>query len=190
MIYNLLEPEEEEDPEESPGERQKESEKLANWQANFPYQPTTDPDVVITEEMLKPTNMADPPMMNHRFLRGFFDHEARFTLQFERLYHILEEHGRGDNSMATGKIYSALWHYHQYLQKDPEGLSRTHSRRTGIYRMNAEVAEIQGMDKTPHPRFVTDLNYEKELEVGDSLLAISPGWQKAYDDWYRRIRNI
>ena len=148
MIYNLLEPEEEEEPEESPEEKQKETEKLANWQANFPYQPTTDPEVVITEEMLKPTNMAEPPMMNHRFLRGFFDHEARFTLQFERLCHILEEHGRGDNSMATGKIYSALWHYHQYLQKDPEGLSRTHSRRTGIYRMNAEVAEIQGMDKT------------------------------------------
>lgn len=31
----------------------KEAKRLANWKANFPYKPTTDPDVVIPEEMLK-----------------------------------------------------------------------------------------------------------------------------------------
>ena len=77
-----------EEPEEDSVESQAEAERLANWKANFPYQPTTDPDVVIAEEMLE--NMADQPASNHLFLRSFFENEARFSAQFEHLYHILE----------------------------------------------------------------------------------------------------
>ncbi len=44
------------------------------------------------------------------------------------------------------------------------------------------VDEIQGMDEMPNPRFVFDLDYEKELKVGDSPLVINPSWQKVYDE--------
>ena len=134
-----------EEPEEDSVESQKEYERLANWKANFPYQPTTDPNVVIAEEMLE--NMADPPMRTHVFLRGFFENEARFTAQFEQLYHILEEHGRGDNPVAAGNIFNCLWNYHESLQKDPDEISDTYSYTIGRYCTNAEVAESFKMNR-------------------------------------------
>lgn len=70
-----------------------EAERLANWKANFPYQPTTDPDVVITKEILE--NGDHTLEINYLYLRSFFESEARFTAQFEQLYCISEEHGRG-----------------------------------------------------------------------------------------------
>ena len=48
------------------------------------------------------------------------------------------------------------------------------------------VDEIQGMEELPAPDFVYDHSYEEELEVGFSPLVISPGWQKAYDEWEQR----
>ena len=146
MSYDLLSPPEEDEQEESGTEEDTteadaEVERLANWKANFPYQPTTDPDVLVTEEMLRPGNMADPPMRTHVFLRGFFENEARFTAQFEQLYHILEEHGRGDNPIAAGNIFNCLWEYHQYSQKNPDEVSNVYSHRMGRYCTNAEVTE-------------------------------------------------
>ncbi len=124
-------------------EEDPEAKRLANWKANFPYKPTTHPDVVITEEMLANYGSGDSTVIhNHCYLRRFFESEARFTAQFEQLYHILEEHGRGDNPKQTAKIYSALWHYHKYLQKHPEEDSRTYDLGKERYNTNAEVAEM------------------------------------------------
>ena len=140
MSYDLLDPPEEGETEEDTAEADAEAERLANWKANFPYQPTTDPDVVIAEEMLE--NMADQPASNHLYLRSFFENEARFSAQFEQLYRILEEHGRGDNPVVTGNILNCLWEYHQYSQKDPDSLSKTYCYRTERYCTNAEVTEM------------------------------------------------
>ena len=202
-------------------EEDPEAKRLANWKDNFPYQPTTDPDVVITEEMLANYGNGDPTVIhNHCYLRSFFESEARFTAQFEQLYHILEEHGRGDNPVAAGIIFDNLWEYHKYRQRDPDELSGAYSYRMGRYCTNAEQAEahfegivyslhaerrwpdrefmpedeaialrdrivneIQGMDKLPEPEFAIDHDYRDELEEGFSPLVISPGWQKAYDEW-------
>ena len=146
MSYDFLSPPEEaieeRETEEDTAEADAEAERLANWKANFPYQPTTDPDVVITEEMLRLENIAEPPTRNHVFLRGFFENEARFTSQFEQLYHILEKHGRGDNPVAAGILFNNLWEYHQRSKKDPDETSRWYSRRMGRYKTNAEVAEM------------------------------------------------
>ena len=93
-----------------------EAERLANWKANFPYKPTTDPDVVITQETMEDK---DPTVEeNHMFLRSFFESEARFTPQFEQLHGILEEHGRGDNPVAAAEVFSNLRRYHRLRQKD------------------------------------------------------------------------
>ena len=139
MSYDLLEPPEEREETE---EDKVEAERLANWKANFPYQPTTDPNVVITEEMLIPSNMAEPPTRNHCFLRSFFENEARFTAQFEQLYHILEEHGRGDNPVVAGNILNCLWQYHEYSREDPDELSGWRNRTGEYAKTNAEVAEM------------------------------------------------
>ena len=79
MSYNLLTPPEER---KETAEDKVEAERLANWKANFPYKPTTDPDVVMTEETIK---FSDPhsPAGIHGFLKEFFQNEARFTAQFE-----------------------------------------------------------------------------------------------------------
>ena len=45
------------------------------------------------------------------------------------------------------------------------------------------VNEIKGMDKIPESFFVYKDGLD--LEVGDSPLVISPGWQAAYDEWDR-----
>ena len=130
----------EEEVEEEPEIDPEEAERLANWKANFPYKPTTDPDVVITQEMRED---GDPTVeYNHMFLRSFFESEARFTPQFEQLHGILEEHGRGDNPVAAGKIFDSLRQYHRHLQKEPDGQSTTYSHRLERRRTNAEVAEM------------------------------------------------
>ncbi len=213
MIYNLLG--ENKDPEEAQAEADKEAERLANWKANFPYQPTTDPDVVMTEETIQFSNPSSPASI-HGYLKGFFQNEMRFTPQFEQLHHILEEHGRGDNPVATGNIFNSLWRYHDYSSKDPDELSGRYSNRMGRYKMNGEVVEtyregivynlhaervwpdrefmpeaeaimalrdqiideIQGMDEIPAPRFT--YRNVSDLEVRDSPLVISPGWQAAH----------
>ena len=138
MSYNLLGGNK--DPEEAQAEADAEAERLANWKANFPYQPTTDPDVVMTEETIKFSNPSSPASV-HGFLKEFFQNEMRFTPQFEQLYHILEEHGRGDNPVATGKIFNCLWEYHHYSQKDPDELSGAYSFRLERHTTNAEEAE-------------------------------------------------
>ncbi len=75
-------------------------------------------------------------------MRSFFEGESRFTAQFEQLYGILEEHGRGDNPRSTADIYSALWHYHDYLQKPLEEDSRAYSLQEERFNTNAEMAEV------------------------------------------------
>ena len=216
MSYNLLTPPEER---EETAEDKAEAERLANWKANFPYKPTTDPDVVMTEETIKFSNPSSPAGI-HGYLKEFFQNEARFTPQFEQLYHILEEHGRGDNAVAAGQIFNSLWEYHHYSQKDPDERSGKYSFRLGRHLTNAEEAEccfesivyelhaerrwpdrefmpeaeamalrdriideIEGMDEIPESFFV--YKDDLDLEVGDSPLVISPGWQAAYDEWDR-----
>ena len=139
MSYNLLGGNK--DPEEAQSEADAEADRLANWKTNFPYQPTTDPDVVMTERTLHISRSASPPADVHGFLKGFFQNEARFTAQFEQLYHILEEHGRGDNPVAAGNIFNSLWRYHDYSSKDPDEISGRYSNRLGRYKTNGEAAE-------------------------------------------------
>lgn len=49
-----------EETEENTAEADKESQRLAIWKAHFPYKPTIDLDVVITEEMIKVTRPSSP----------------------------------------------------------------------------------------------------------------------------------
>ena len=137
MSYNLLTPLEER---EETAEDKAEAERLANWKANFPYKPTTDPDVVMTEETIKFSNPSSPAGI-HGYLKMFFQNEMRFTTQFEQLYHILEEHGRGDNPVAAGNIFNSLWCYHDYSLKDSDEISGRYSNRLGRYKTNGEAAE-------------------------------------------------
>ncbi len=50
------------------------------------------------------------------------------------------------------------------------------------------IDEIQGMDEIPDSNFT--YQDDPDLEVGDSPLVISRGWQEAYDEWDRRWLEI
>ena len=114
-----------------------EAERLANWKANFPYKPTTDPDVVIPEGGAA----WFPIRRNHGYMRHFFENETRFTAQFQQLYRILEEHGRADNPMATGDIFECLREYQKRRQKDPDEIKRSSFTREGRHSTYGELAE-------------------------------------------------
>lgn len=122
------EPEEEVDP--------AEAERLANWKANFPYKPTTDPDVVIPEGKAR-----FPIRRNHGYMRHFFENETRFTAQFEQLYRILEKHGRGDNPMRTVNIFEDLRLYQKNRQKAPNERNGLYDHIEERHLTNAEAAE-------------------------------------------------
>ena len=124
-----------------PEENKKDAERLANWKANFPYKPATDPDMVITEEMLEKGYGHTPVFRNHGYSRHFFENKTRFTAQFQQLYNILEEHGREDNSMAAGDIFECLRLYQEYMQKATEGQSTACSHTMKRHLTNAEAAE-------------------------------------------------
>ena len=130
---SLSETEEELEEEVDPAE----AERLANWKANFPYKPTTDPDVVIPEG----GKANFPVRRNHGYMRHFFENESRFTAQFEQLYRILEERGRADNPMATGDIFECLRRYQTNRQKDPDARSGRYNHIEERYLTNAEDAE-------------------------------------------------
>lgn len=91
------------------------------WKEAFPWKPTTDPDVEITEDLvqLHGSGMQHPIFANHGFLKGFFENEARLTPQFERLQAILARHGRDENPVVVGKIFQNLWRYHEATSHDP-----------------------------------------------------------------------
>ena len=50
------------------------------------------------------------------------------------------------------------------------------------------IDEIEGMDEIPESFFV--YKDDLDLEVGDSPLVISPGWQAAYDEWDHRWLEV
>ena len=95
----------------------------------------------MTEETIKFSN-PDSPAGIHGYWKEFFQNEARFTPQFEQLYHILEEHGRGDNPVVAGNILNCLWQYHEYSRKDPDELSGGRNRTREYAKTNGEVAEM------------------------------------------------
>ncbi|MCS1410241.1 MAG: hypothetical protein M2R45_03432 [Verrucomicrobia subdivision 3 bacterium] len=101
--------------------------RIEHWKANFPWKPVTDPEVVITQEILDSPSAHPVVVENHGFLKDFFENDLRFTPQFEQLYRLLEEHGRGNNLVEAGNIFRNLWEYHRLmgiLQEDPEAVSQ------------------------------------------------------------------
>ncbi len=89
------------------------------WKKNFPWKPTRDHDVVVTQTILN-SGYAEPMLENHGFLRGFFQNDARFTPQFQKFYEIVSDYGRDDNPVAIGQSFQNLWDLHEALTHDPE----------------------------------------------------------------------
>lgn len=162
-----------------------EAERLANWKANFPYKPTTDPDVVVTEAMLEKGYGYTPIFRNHGYMRHFFENETRFTAQFEQLYRILEEHGRGDNPMATGDIFEALRRYHADRKRDPEEIARNaYDHRENRHSTYGELVEdskevivtmLQSKKRWPDREFLPE---EEAIALRDRIITEIQGTDK------------
>ena len=95
------------------------AEQREEWKRNFPWKPTRDPDVVVTQKIID-SGYAEAMLENHSFLKGFFQNEARFTPQFQKFYEIVSEYGRDDNPVAIGQSFQNLWDLHEALTHDPE----------------------------------------------------------------------
>ena len=91
------------------------------WKEAFPWKPTTDPEVEITEALfhLHESGKQHPIFANHGFLKGFFENEVRLTPQFEKLQAILARHERGENPVVAGEIFQMLWRYHEAKEHPP-----------------------------------------------------------------------
>lgn len=91
------------------------------WKKNFPWKPTYDLAVTVTEDML-----SDHPeegltaVTHHCHLESFFASELRYSPQFEQIYKIMEKHGRTANPVALSNAFSCLQDYYQTLDHDPE----------------------------------------------------------------------
>ncbi|MCS1409004.1 MAG: hypothetical protein M2R45_02183 [Verrucomicrobia subdivision 3 bacterium] len=104
-------------------EEQEEAERLANWKANFPYQPLYHPTLKFDPALYDSTNPATwhgegkkrmkPVIDEHVFMRGFFENELRFTKTFEDLYYLLKEHDRHDNPAMVAGIFNDIQNYHE-----------------------------------------------------------------------------
>ena len=103
-------------------ELQRQQAATAKWKENFPFKPTTDPAVTITQEILdvKASGIHHTVIGNHSFLKSFFENEARFSPQFQALHAILDRYDRGDNPVQAGHIMQCLWEYRKAAQHPPD----------------------------------------------------------------------
>ncbi len=95
------------------------------WKKNFPWKPTYDLAVTVTEDML-----SDHPeegltaVTHHCHLESFFASELRYSSQFEQIYKIMEKHGRTENPLALASIFDTLRNYHKASLHDPGEIVR------------------------------------------------------------------
>ena len=102
----------------SPEAREDHRRKL--WEQNFPFQPTFDPAVTVTADMISddPNDMTSTD--NHFALKHFFKSDLRFSSQFEQYYRIMEEYDRTENTAALGWWFETLREYQKALRKNPD----------------------------------------------------------------------
>lgn len=95
------------------------------WKKNFPWKPTYDLAVTVTEDML-----SDHPeegltaVTHHCHLESFFASELRYSPQFEQIYKIMEKHGRTENPLALASIFGTLRDHYKASIRDPEEIVR------------------------------------------------------------------
>ena len=107
-----------------------EAKRLANWKANFPWKPSHDatlkfdplrhinggPVGTFERRRQGPPNSEDSEAGTyHMRLKKFFADEARFSLQFQQVYEILNENGRGHNPALVADVFHELRRYKDAL---------------------------------------------------------------------------
>ena len=114
-----------------------EAKRLAEWKANFPWKPTHDPAHKFVPERhlidLRNTPSDPSDLMGqfpdynmarredihagdyHMRLKKFFEDESRFSRQFQQVYKILNENGRGHNPAIAIRIFRSLLRYKHAL---------------------------------------------------------------------------
>lgn len=97
------------------------------WEKNFPWEPTYDPDVKVTQELVSDETDDMKRAWNHFYLETFFESELRFSPQFEQIYRIMEKHDRTENPLALAGILEVLTDYHKVLME---------FRKTGSLNLN------------------------------------------------------
>ena len=102
----------------SPEAREDNRRKL--WEQNFPFQPTFDPAVTVTANMISDDPEDLKATNNHFYLSAFFESELRFSPQFEQLYRIMEEYDRTENATALAWAFENLREHHKARRENPD----------------------------------------------------------------------
>ena len=116
----------------SPEAREDNRRKL--WEENFPWEPTYDPEVTATRELLYGQPDSRAALDHHHKLKTFFESELRFSPQFEQIYRIMEKHDRTENPLALAGIFEVLTDYHKAARRDSEELVRESDGRPSMQR--------------------------------------------------------
>jgi hypothetical protein len=134
-----------------------EQERLENWKRNFPFKPRYHPTLRHNPTIFDANNAStwdapdDPEasikhesyrrtVVNHGFLMAFHDNPARYTKEFEQLYHVLGEFNRNENSIVVAEIFNDLITYHEASRHHPEDLI---TKTMPIYNEEKGSVEIQ-----------------------------------------------
>ena len=112
----------------SPEAREDHRRKL--WEQNFPFQPTFDPAVTVTADMISDEPEDLGPSQNHFDLKVFFESELRFSPQFEQLCRIMEEYDRTENPLALAWAFETLREYHKAIRENPDEVIPNSRTRT------------------------------------------------------------
>lgn len=136
-------------------EQEEERKRREEWIKNFPYSPIQHPTVRYNPDIY---NQTDPGLnrnqgnmeyekqrklvMDHGYLKAFFENDSRYSKEFQQVYKILKEYDRADNPMNVGDIFSNLMDYHKAQGKNPAAL------------LDYERYDLENLDENGHPRLV------------------------------------
>ena len=161
------------------GKEQVEARRKAKWKATFPWKPTREPKLgfYVQKYLVDQENLTlGQPMpqdelsasQNHIVLKNFFADEARFSRQFQHVWQILDEHGRGHNPVLVAAIFRELLLY-KHAAKNNDW-----SRHPEWY--EPMLGNLEAWEWL-RPEFMTEEGQEEARSIRDRLIHEVPGME-------------
>lgn len=162
------------------GKEQVEARRKAKWKATFPWKPTREPKLNhFAQEYLVEAYKPDSNLQaskeesaaggNHYTLKNFFADEARFSRQFQHVWQILDEHGRGHNLVLVAAIFRELLLYKHAVKNDDW------SRHPEWY--EPMLGNLEAWEWL-RPEFMTEEGQEEARHIRDRLIHEVPGMEE------------
>ncbi len=162
------------------GKEQVEVRRKAKWKATFPWKPTREPklnhfaqkylvEAYKPDSNLRASKEESAAGGNHYTLKNFFADEARFSRQFQHVWQILDEHGRGHNPVLVAAIFRELLLYKHAVKNDDW------SRHPEWY--EPVLGNLEAWEWL-RPEFMTEEGQEEARSTRDRLIHEVPGMEE------------